>query len=206
MADVLTSLLILAMAANGFRRGCIKEAIHSILWFGLGIAIAVIIMETVDPDKMEMADIPKMLQDIGSIFGFAYLMVIVLEKFVITPMVFQGRQTVPSMPSRFTGAAFGAFKILLLILISTFLHKVYSDSAEPELPPFFENSDIVYFIDGWSIDLYEYVTDKGWLDYEKVVWEEKEFERENPLANNPLESILNSTGNTLPSDFKIPNF
>ena len=91
----------------------------------------------------------------------------------------------------------------LVILVSTFLHKVYSDSAEPELPPFFDSSKIVYVIDGWAINLYEYVTDQGWIEYEKVVWEEEQYERENPLsAGNPLQGILNSTG-ALPSN--MPN-
>lgn len=190
MIDMLIFTLTLGFVWGGWRQGVWKDMLHFVLWLSVGSLMALVLVHTLDPAQVEPTEAFAIVKQLLTLFGVAYIMMLLVEKFVIVPALFGPGRHTPTEMSRFLGAFFGGMKTVLVLFSGTFLFQMYSQMAEPELPPLLGGSLFVQSSYSFSADLYEYLTDEGVLDYNKIIWEEVPEEGQSALEKLQAEGFF----------------
>lgn len=201
MIDLLLATLGAAFILLGYRRGLVKELVHFVLWGGLALLASVTLLETINPNEIALSEALAQTSKLGQIFGISYLFIFILEKFVLGATLLRGT---PNTAMRVAGAAFGGGKLLLLVFGGTLMFQIYSKTAEPDMPPLLADSAILRTANAQATHTYDWAARKGWLNYEKVIWEEKE-ERTTPSLEEQLKGmgLKNMLNQHLPSQSRF---
>jgi hypothetical protein len=174
----------------GWRRGIMKELIHFILWGTLAALASVVLLETINPNEIDLQDALKQVSQLGQIFGMTYVLIFVLEKFVLAPTVLKAE---PSTVSRGLAATFGLSKVLLMLFAGTLIFQIYSNTARPELPALLKDSVMIRLANRQATHTYNWVVEQGWLSYEKVIWA-AEDEQKNMSMEGQLKEQMEGFG------------
>lgn len=166
--DFMMMIVFFASLMNGYRRGIISDVLIFGLWVPV-VFIAIHVLATqfnvndmsLDPSARDL------LSSVGTIYLVGQIVIWLVDKFMLRP-AFASRGDSLQDWNRGLGAIFAVVRTFVVI---TALFMVFESQVKHMPPETFEGSVILTKIHEVAVDALLYGSERGWIDFEYVLYE-----------------------------------
>lgn len=170
--DFLLLIVFFAAMMNGYRRGIISDILIFGLWVPVVFVSIYIFTTQMSVKDMDVpASAREMLEAIGMIYLFGQITIWLVDKFMLRP-AFADRGGNLQDWNRNLGGLFAIFRTFVVLLA---LFMVYESQVKNLSPDTFKGSFILTELQDLSVKGLLYASDKGWINYERVLYEAPEY-------------------------------